>query len=386
MLKLFYVCYFVVIGVSTPFFAAYLRRVGLSGQVVSAILSVAPALQLGVPLLWGWLADRTRRPNLVLRLLCLGACLASIPIIFIRTMPALMLLYVAQQFFAGSITALADSIAIENARVQGRDYTRTRLWGSLSFIATCLATGSILEARAVQNGDILVPALVTVGLGLSFLASLSLRGQAAWAPPRLGDVGQLLRDGRFRFLLIIAGLHWLGLTPFHGFFGVLVQDRGLPATTTSHAFMLGSSAEILVFLGFSRLRARFSLNSLFASSFFVTALHWLVVAHTRSALLIVATQVLHAMTFGMFWATSMAWIGECVPPNLRATGQVLFSTTLGVGAMAGLLSVGALYDATGGAGASFFLAGVLEIVPITLVLLYWKRHRAIPARIPAIER
>jgi PPP family 3-phenylpropionic acid transporter len=385
MLKLFYVCCFVVIGVSTPFFAAYLRRVGLSGQAVSAILSVAPAMQLGVPLLWGWLADRTRRPDLVLRLLCLGACVASIPIIFTRTMPALLLLYVAQQFFAGSITALADSIAIETARIQGRDYTRTRLWGSLSFIATCLAAGWILDVRAVHDGDMLVPALVTVGFGLSFLAAFGLHGHAAWEAPRLGDVGQLLRDRRFRFLLIIAGLHWLGLTPFHGFFGVLVQDRGLPTTTTSHAFMLGSSAEILVFLGFSRLRARFSLDSLFASSFFVTALHWLVVAHTRSAALIVGTQLLHAMTFGMFWATSMAWIGECVPSKLRATGQVLFSTTLGVGAMVGLLSVGALYDATGGAGSSFFAAGVLEIVPITLVLFYWRRRRSVPARMTVTE-
>ena len=385
MLKLFYVCYFVVIGVSTPFFAAYLRRLGLSGQAVSAILSVAPALQLGVPLLWGWLADRSRRPDLVLRVLCLGAFLASVPILFTRSMPSLLLMYVAQQFFAGSITALADSIAVEKARGLQRDYTGIRLWGSLSFIATCFATGGILDARAVKNGDVLVPALVTVGFGLSFLAALGLRGHANREAPRLRDVGQLVRDGRFRFLLLIAGLHWLGLTPFHGFFGVLLQDRGLPATTTSQAFMVGAFAEIVVFVSYAKLRSCFSLDSLFAASFSVTALHWFVVAYTRSALLIVSTQVLHAMTFGMFWATCMAWIGDCIPSKLRATGQVLFSTTLGVGAMVGLLSVGALYDATGGAGASFFLAGVLELIPIAIVLGYWKRRRGLTAAQKATE-
>ena len=73
MLELFYVCYFVVIGVSTPFFGPYLRQLGLSGQSTSAILSVAPMLQIGVPLAWGWLSDRSRRPNWVLRGLFLGA-------------------------------------------------------------------------------------------------------------------------------------------------------------------------------------------------------------------------------------------------------------------------------------------------------------------------
>jgi MFS transporter, PPP family, 3-phenylpropionic acid transporter len=368
MLKLFYICYFVVVGVSTPFFGAYLRRLGLSGQAVSAVLTVAPLLQLGVPLVWGWLADRSRRPHLVLRALCLGACLASVPIVFVRTMPGLLLLYVVQQVFAGSITALADSVAVERAHAGQQDYTRIRLWGSFSFVVTCFATGALLDWRAVRGGDWLVPALVSLGFGLSFLAAFGLRGGATRAVPCLRDVRQLLRERRFRFLLVIAGLHWLGLAPFHGFFGILLQDRGFPSTTTGQAFMVGAGAEILLFVGFARLRARFTLESLFAASFAVTALRWGIVAFTPSATMVVATQVLHAMTFGLFWATCMAWIGECVPSSLRATGQVLFATVLGLGAITGLSLVGVLYDATGGAGVAFSAAAVSELLPLGMVL------------------
>ena len=85
------------------------------------------------------------------------------------------------------------------------------------------------------------------------------------------------------------------------------------------------------------------------------------------------------MTFGMFWATSMAWIGECVPSKLRATGQMLFSTTLGIGALVGFPAVGALYDATGGAGTAFAVAGSLEVIPILLVLRRLLRTRTKPA-------
>src|SRR4051812_42110577 len=174
MLKLFYVCYFVVVGVSTPFFGPYLRQLGLSGQAVSAILTVAPTLQLGVPMIWGWLADRTRRPNLVLRGLCLGACVVSVPVVFVRSMPALLVLYALEQIFAGSIMALADSVAMESARLQRFEYARVRLWGSFSFIASCFAAGALLDWRAIKHGDALVPTLVSLAFGCSFLAALGL--------------------------------------------------------------------------------------------------------------------------------------------------------------------------------------------------------------------
>src|SRR5512138_2963988 len=108
MLKLFYLCYYLTLGVSTPFFPAYLRQLGLSGQQVSLLLATSPALQLFVPLGWGWLADRTRRPDLILRGMCLGAFLASLPVIVVRTMPALLGLYLAQQLFVVAIVSLAD--------------------------------------------------------------------------------------------------------------------------------------------------------------------------------------------------------------------------------------------------------------------------------------
>lgn len=374
--RVFYVCYFIVVGVSTPFFPAYLRRIGLSGQSVSAILAVAPALQLGVPLAWGWLADRTRRPDWVLRVLCVGACAASVPVVFVRSMPTLFFLYLAQQIFAGSITGMADALAVEKSRLGDVDYGRLRLWGSISFVATSLTAGLLIDWRAVPTGDVLVPGMVSIGFALSLLAAARLRGRAACNAPRLGDVRALLGESRFRFLLVVAGLHWLALVPFHGFFGILLQDRGVPATTTGHAFMVGAVAEIAVFVVFARLRRRFTLSALLAASFVASALRWMLIAYTRSVPVVMVTQVLHALTFGLFWATSMAWIAECVSPRLRATGQMMFSTTLGLGAVAGLLSAGALYDAAGGAGLAFGVAGILEIVPFALVLGYWKRRRS----------
>ncbi len=378
MLKLFYACYFVTLGVSVPFFPAYLRQLGLSGRQVSLLLAVPPALQLGVPLAWGWVSDRTRRPDLILRALCLGAFLASLPVIFVRTMPALFAIYLAQQIFVVAIVSLADSLAVENSR-HGGQYGRIRAAGSASFVATCLAAGFCLDLRGVHGGDALVPILVSTGYGLSFLATLGLAGHGEGKRPHLHDVRELLGDRRFRLLLVVAGLHWAALVPYHGFLGVLLQDRGFPAKVISYAFIVGTVAEIAVFLLFSRLRARFALTHLLAAAFAVSAIRWWLFAYASSAALIVALQVAHAFTFGMFWASAMAWIADCVPPKLRATGQVLFTTVIGVGSVCALPLAGALYDTTGGAGMSFTLAGALDLLPLGLILLSL-RSRAVPAR------
>jgi PPP family 3-phenylpropionic acid transporter len=238
-----------------------------------------------------------------------------------------------------------------------------------------LLAGWWLDLRGIRSGDALAPLLISAGYGLSFLAALGLRGQGSEARPHLGDVRRLLGDYRFLFLLVIAGLHWAALVPYHGFFGILMQDRGFAATTTSYAFFVGSAAEIVVFLAFSRLRARFTLEQILAASFAVSALRWWLFAHTHSAFLVVALQVAHALTFGAFWAAAMTWIADCVPAKLRATGQVMFSMVLGAGSTLGLLLAGALYDAAGGADTVFTLASVVELLPLTLVLLSRSRRR-----------
>ena len=373
MLKLFYACYFITLGVATPFFPAYLRQLGLSGRQVSLLLAVTPALQLVVPLGWGWIADRTRRPDLVLRGLCLGAFLASLPVIFVRTMPALFGIFLAQQLFVVSILSLADSIAVEKSR-HGDHYGRIRAFGSGSFVTTCLLAGWLLDLRAVRGGDALVPFLVSAGFGLSFLVSLGLTGHGADERPHLRDVRRLLGDRRLLLLLAVAALHWMALVPYHGFFGILMQDRGFPSRITSYSFFLGATAEIVILWLFVYLRARFGLVRILAVTFATSALRWWLTASASSAALVVALQLIHALTFGAFWASAMAWLADTVPSKLRATGQVLFTTAIGVGSLTALTLAGVLYDATGGAGVLYRLAGIVELLPLAIVILFLRER------------
>src|SRR4051812_36027079 len=167
MLKLFYVVYFTAVGISIPFFAPYLRALGLSGLEMGAMMSVAPVLHLGEPLLWGWAADRTRRADALLTLACAGAAVFLAPLVRLRSVPSLLLIYGLHQLFAVAILGLADSLAVGRARRLGEEYGRTRVFGSLSFTAACIGTGVILQARGGGDGDPLVPISIAAVLALA---------------------------------------------------------------------------------------------------------------------------------------------------------------------------------------------------------------------------
>lgn len=386
MLQLFYACYFASMGASVPFFAQYLRSLGLAGWVISAMLSVGPVLHLVMPMGWGWLADRTHRPDLVLRAVCLAACLLMVPLVFVRTMPAMFLLYTAHQAFAVPIIGLTDALAQERVR-RGADYGRIRLWGSVAFALSSALVGLVLQARGRDDGDPLVPAVIAGAFAAAFLVSLGLRGQAEREKPHAREVGLLLRDRRFLFILIVAPLHWMSTAPYHGFLGIMFRDRQLPQILLGTAFTVSVCAEIATLFFFRKLRARFRLAPLLTLAFAVTVVRWWLVAVVEAPASLVALQAAHAFTFGLFWGAAMAWVGEVVPPRLRATGQTMFSGIMyGVGNMFGMQGSGALYDRFGGAEAAFVVAGFLELVPLLLVVTWGRRLDPLRPAAPAPAR
>jgi MFS transporter, PPP family, 3-phenylpropionic acid transporter len=388
-LRLVYVGYFAAFGVSIPFFPAYLRALGLGGGEVALLLSVGPLFHLGVPLAWGWVADRTRRPALLLRIACAGAGLALLPLAFARTLPALVGVYAAHQLFGVTILGLLDSLALERAqRAGGGAYTWLRLWGSASFLVTCWAAGAWLSHDTAGAGGAdggaglagapawrglqgpLVPLLMAGGYALAALAALAVRGgEPGRAPPHARDLGALLANRRFLLLLPLAALHWATMAPYHGFLGLLALHRGWPPSTISHAFMVGVVAEIAAFFAFPRLARRASLPALMLVATAGTAARWLLIARSHTPAAFVALQLLHALSFGVFWGAAVAWLADVVPPSLRATGQTVFTTaTFGVGNLIGFNAAGLLYDAHAGPARAFAAGAALELVPLGLAL------------------
>jgi PPP family 3-phenylpropionic acid transporter len=367
MIQLFYFFYFQAIGIYMPFVPAYFRAHGLSGREISTIFAMQPLLSVVVPLGWSWLADRSGRHDRVLRLVIGGAWLGLTPLLFADHFLAILGSWACYAVFGVGVGGLADALAIARVRA-GAVYGRLRLWGSVGFVTAALAVGGAVELLEAGRPGRLVPFAMWLSLASAFAAALRLKGAGeAHAKPHAADLHALMKDRRLLLLLLIGVLHWMCLAPYNVFFGVFLHDLGLRPISWGLAYSTGVVAEIAVMLVFHRLQARFSLAALLAASFAASALRWLAIGTISNPAALIALQLLHGMTFGMFWSAAIALAAAVVPAPLRATGQALLVMAINLCGAFGNALTGRLYDASG-SRTMFLLAAAGELAPLLLVL------------------
>jgi PPP family 3-phenylpropionic acid transporter len=371
-LRLFYFLYYGNVGTMLPYFAAYLRGRGFSGEEIGLLQMLPSLLAPVVAIAWATFADHRATPQRALRLAAGWAAVAVLLLPLARAPWQVGAVVAVMALGDRAVVPLADSITLDWCRRDpARSYARIRLFGSLGFIALSLAVGRALTLRGDRPADLVVPiavALLVVGY------ALAARGAPApdHLPPRPAgrDMLGLARDRRLHLLLAAAAIHWAACAPFHLFFGVFVRDLGLPSDVTGLGMGLGVLAEIGALLVFPRLERRVPLRGLFAIAFLGSALRWALLAGARGAPAIAALQLLHGLTFGLFWGAAMRALSDLVPAPLRATGQAVFTAVVfGGGNAAGYALSGVGYDRLGGVAPLFGFAAALELVSLAVVLL-----------------
>ncbi|MDC0708374.1 MFS transporter [Stigmatella sp. ncwal1] len=365
-LAVFYFLYFGTVGITQPFLPAYLRSLDLSTTQVGFLLALSPLMSLITPTLWGHLADRTGQIGRILTVLTVGATLCFAPLLRVDHFLTLLATLAAFAAFSSSITPMVDSLALNRVAQEGGSYAHLRLFGSLGFVVITTSFG--LLAQRVDQRVVAVPLVL---LGLLALWSLTLHGRASAGASRHPLAGiQLLRDHKdLRWMLAATCLHWMACTPYNGMLAIHVLALGLPPSVVGLSAGTAVTAEVAALLLYPRFADRIAPRHLLGLAFVLSAVRWVGMALVTSAAPLIALALLHSMTFGVFYVASVAFMARRIPPQLRATGQGLYSAiTMGIGGLVGSAASGVGYSLLGGGHGLFAVAAALEIVAALLVL------------------
>jgi len=370
-LRWFYFLCYAGVGTWLGYFAPYLRGLGFSGEEIGVLSMLQALVGAGAALAWGTVADRLGAPVRALRVCAAGAAVAVSGIPLARMPWQMGIVVVLVAAFGGGIVPLVDSTAVEAVRREpGQSYARTRLWGSIGFVLSAQGLGLLLAWRGDRAADPIMP-LSYLGFvaGYALLAQTFPAVEAHEGRPHLRDALALLRNPRLLFLLVMCAVHWGACGPYHLMYGVLVRDRGLPSSITGMGMALGVAGEVGALLVFPWLERRIPLRALFAAAFVGTIVRWALLSRAEGAVALVLLQLLHALTFGIWWGCAIEGMSRAVPARLRATGQALFSAVVfGIGNAAGYALAGAGYDRLGGVAPLFGWAAVVEVLPLVLLL------------------
>ncbi len=373
--KSLFFAYFSLVGAMSPYLGLYFADWGLSISQISLLLAMPQLMRVVAPPFWGAWADRSAKRAGLLRISALGTLLAVGLIALARghygwLLPLVCLLY----FFTAAQGPIAESMALAAARGEAGVYGRMRQWGSIGFILAVAAAGPLLDWLGVRWLVALLALLALGVLGVSWrvarravpvVASAVARGtEGATAPPGpssppgatapLGatappgasasprPIWRRLREPRLALFFLSCALMMFAHAALYAFYSLYLDRHGYAKTWIGAVWTLGVIAEIALFRWQHGLFARFGALSLLAFSMAVAALRFALIGWGDGHWAIVlVSQLMHAVTFGVHHSASMALLHQWFAPGEQGRAQALYATlAYGVGGSAGGLAAG----------------------------------------------
>ena len=377
----FYFVYYVGVGAFVPFWPLYLHALGYTPAQIGMALATTGLVRVAAPMGWGWIMDRSGR-----RMPWIAASMA-VSAFFFSLLPwspsfaVLIALHAIYAVFWNVALPAFDVVTLNHLARTGRDYARIRLWGSIGFIIAVSALGPILDMTGVGPVPWVVVAsmLAMVWLALLVHDEHDLRVHDA----ALGGFLARARQPAVIALLAACFLSQLSFAPFYGFFSIYLEEHAYSRGVIGALWALGVVAEVIVFLYTGRIIRRFGARPVLVATLVSSALRWALLAlFVDVGLLLVASQVLHFMSFAVYHAVTVHYIHELFPGRMQGRGQALLAAvSFGLGGSLGSLLTGSAWE-TIGAKVVYLLATVAAMLGAWVAL----RAPSLERRAPPVTR
>lgn len=351
----------------------FLREASLSEQAIGSILALVPLAGMAGQLLFGAAGDRMRlkRTLLVLLSLLSGAAMLALGLSSaVWQLAATLSLYA---FFQMSIEPILNTITLETLDKSGAAFGPVRMVGTIAFALASPIIGWIVRDEYARS-----PFIGAVVLTLSAAAALFLPKVQGHA--RKGNKAPLRAILSQRPLLLLVGFVFIlmmALSFFYVYFPMLFTspEVGGSSTLLGICYLIGALVEIPFLLLSDRWIERIGAGKMLLLSAAAMALRWLLIFLFPNKYALLATQMLHSLSYIVVTFVMAKYINLVVPLELKATGQALFT-------LIGLTASRALGSLLGGAVAgalgirAVFLVGCLMVTAAGIVFLLFMRKEA----------
>jgi PPP family 3-phenylpropionic acid transporter len=346
-LSSFFAAYFAYVGLFAPYLSLWLSGRGFSPAEIGILISPMQWARVIGPPAWGWMADHVRGSTGVARLIQVSALLALLTSLLLWVewsfWPLFMVLCLMSFFLSGQVP-ITESLAMQASQGSLKTYGRMRVWGSLGFIVAVTLAGPWFDRVGIEWLPVTLMAMLTLVL----LVTLQLPSREVHdLSPEPALIRDILRDRRIQRFLVASFLMLLAHAPLYTIFSLWLFENGFSRTEIGLLWALGVVAEIVMFQFQHRLFDRFSIGACWIASYLITAIRFLMIAFSGGSLwVIVAAQLLHAVTFGVHHSASMSLIRQWFPDQAQARGQALYTmSSYGLGGSLGGIAAGWLWEA-----------------------------------------
>ena len=352
-----YFLYFGVLGIFLPYFNLYCYHLGFNGVQIGTLSALRSVTLVVCPLIWGALADHfhIRRP---IYIVCnIFSTLIWILFLYSVDFKIMLIITAAYGIFYAPIISFLEAFTMDILGPEKKSYGRIRAWGSINFILIVIVLGKLIDLYSID----MILVLILIGSSLQSLMSLGVPGITSTKKDSLSTNVQALWKPNVIVFLICGFLMLVSHGAYYGFFSIHLENMGYPKAFIGIAWALASTAEILVMIKSREIFKRFSLENVLIFSFVLAALRWLILFFVQSPVLILFSQIFHAITYGTFHMASILYIDQLTPNSAKTLGQAVNNAVqYGLGLMVGFFLNGYLYEVIG-SSALFIVSGCIAL-------------------------
>ncbi|WP_415871126.1 MFS transporter [Acinetobacter pittii] len=363
----FYFFYYSIVGTFMPYWNLYLQDQGFNYQEIGVLSSIAIVTRFFAPLVWGWIADKSGKRMLLVRIATwMESCIWLAIFIVPNTFQSVALLMLIFSFFQNAILAQFEGVTLfwlgdQKAKLYGK----IRKWGSVGFIVGVFTIGAILEIVHIS----MLPILLLIIASLAFIWSFTIRepDSAPTSQKYLEPLLPVLKRPTVAAFFAIEFILLFSHAPFYSFYSNFLKSLNFSTTEIGFLWAMGVFAEIFMFSIASKIFQRFSWRSLVIVCLLVTSIRWMLVAvFSHYFIGQLFAQCLHAFSFGLFHLIAMRVIFQNFSAGQQGRGQALYSTMWGLGVAFGSVLAGHFWKTFSGE-LIFMCASVVVLLGLCFV-------------------
>ncbi|MBA6294915.1 MFS transporter [Colwellia sp. MB02u-9] len=363
-----YFWYFGLLGLIVPFLAVFLDDRGFTSLEIGEILAVITATKIVAPSLWAQLADKSGQQLTIVKVGALLSLFCFSLIIWTFSYWPLMFSLAMFSLFITSILPQIEVMTLNSIRKSAKIYARIRLWGSIGFVIVAMLSGELIERYSAEAFSY-IGIVILAGLFISTLFNKQPRIAKKTSLDNVSIKAKVLN--RNFLLFFFAGLMLqMSFGPYYVFFALYLKNLAYSGFLIGIFIAIGVVAEIGVFVFAAIFFKSFSLKTLISMSILLTAFRWFIVGHfANSDMALAFSQLIHALSFGLYHSASISFIQQHFNANQQSRGQAIYiGGVYGVGGAIGAYVAGLLWQEGIGAVITFDFAAITALIGGVLAL------------------
>src|SRR6185503_9759185 len=190
------------------------------------------------------------------------------------------------------------------------------------------------------------------------------------------NIKEILKNRTLLFLLTCVFLISAGASTIWYFYSIYMKENGASASLVGYGLSFQGLCELPLFYFSARIIARFGIKTTLLITVFATAVRLLLYSVVKNPKAAIPIEMLHGISWSLFWVVCVEYVNMLVREDWRATGQsLLYAAYYGAGVIAGNFWTGYLSDTKMKIAEIFLLnAGIAASVGV-LIFIFMRNKK-----------